>query len=198
MIRHPVVGLTEGLKLPAPVLVFAATDPFSQHLATTADGGRTWQRFAGNPVVANMGEKDRDPKVIWHEASEHYVMVLFVGSPESYRILRSKDLITWEQVSVLPNWYECPEFFPVKSPTTGEDLWVLYGCYRNKDEANGPVFTSTSCYQLGRFDGADLHPGLASARRTPWPQFLRCSDLCQRTPGPRRHDGLGALQPIPR
>lgn len=158
MIRQPVAGLTEGLELPAPALFFAATDPFSQHLATSADRGRTWQRFPGNPVVPNIGEKDRDPKVIWHEASQHYVMVLFVGGPDSYRILRSKDLVSWEQVSVLPNWYECPEFFPLKSPTTGEELWVLYGCYRNSDEANGPVFQSTSCYQLGRFDGVTFTP----------------------------------------
>lgn len=158
MMRHHVPGLNDGARLPAPALFVAATTPFSQHLATTTDGGRSWRRFAGNPVVPNMGTGDRDPKVVWHEASQHYVMVLYVGAPDTYRFLRSRDLIQWEQVSVLPNWYECPEFFPVKSPTTGEDRWLLYGCYRNANAANGVIFNSNSCFQLGRFDGRNFSP----------------------------------------
>ena len=157
MQQHPIPGLNEGVKLPAPAMFFAATAPFSQHLATTPDGGRTWKRFAGNPVVPNMGEGDRDPKVIWHEASQHYVMVLYVGGPDTYRILHSKDLTQWEQTSVLPHWYECPEFLPMKSAVTGEDLMLLYGCYRSPKDAKEP-FNSNSCYQLGRFDGKTFIP----------------------------------------
>jgi sucrose-6-phosphate hydrolase SacC (GH32 family) len=122
------------------------------------DGGKSWKRFAGNPVIKNKGDGDRDPKVVWHEASQHYVMVLYVGGPDTYRLLRSKDLVTWEQTAVLPNWFECPEFFPVKSPATGEDLWLLYGCYRNKNPEKGEVFESNSCFQLGRFDGKEFKP----------------------------------------
>ncbi len=154
---QPVKGLNEGVKLPAPVMFFAATSPFSQHVATSPDGGRSWQRFAGNPVVPNKGNGDRDPKVIWHEPSQHYVMVLYVGGPDSYRILRSKDLIHWEETSVLPHWYECPEFLPMKSASTGEDLMLLYGCYRTPKDAK-PSFNSDSCYQLGRFDGKTFTP----------------------------------------
>ena len=157
MQQHPIAGLNEGVKLPAPAMFFAATAPFSQHLATTPDGGRTWKRFAGNPVVPNKGDGDRDPKVIWHEASQHYVMVLYVGGPDTYRILRSKDLIHWEQTSVLPNWFECPEFIPMKSAVTGEDLMLLYGCYRSPKGEKEP-FSSDSCYQLGRFDGKTFTP----------------------------------------
>lgn len=156
MQMQPLPGLNEGVKLPAPVLFFAATEPFSQHIATTPDGGRTWKRFAGNPVVKNMGDGDRDPKVIWHEASQHYVMILYVGGPDTYRILRSKDLVNWEQTGVLPNWFECPEFFPVKSAVTGEDLMLLYGGYHGGGEPGG--IDSNSCYQLGRFDGKTFTP----------------------------------------
>lgn len=158
MMRHRVAGLNDGAKLPTPALLVAATTPFSQHLTASTDGGRTWKRFAGNPVVKNMGSGDRDPKVVWHEPSQHYVMVLYVGEPDTYRLLRSRDLVSWEQTAVLPNWFECPEFFPVKAPSTGEDLWLLYGCYRNKDAAQGEVFESNSCYQLGRFDGREFKP----------------------------------------
>lgn len=158
MMRNHVPGLNDGAKLPTPGLFVAATTPFSQHLTASTDGGKTWKRFAGNPVIKNMGDGDRDPKVVWHEPSQHYVMVLYVGGPDTYRLLRSKDLVTWEQTSVLPHWFECPEFFPVKSLTTGEDLWLLYGCYRNNEASRGTVFESNSCYQLGRFDGREFQP----------------------------------------
>ncbi len=155
--QQPIAGLNEGVKLPAPAMFFAATAPFSQHLATTPDGGRSWKRFAGNPVIPNLGDGDRDPKVIWHEASQHYVMVLYVGGPDTYRFLRSKDLQKWEQTSSIPNWFECPEFLPMKSAVTGEDLMLLYGCYRSPKNAPEP-FNSNSAYQLGRFDGKTFTP----------------------------------------
>lgn len=154
---QPIAGLNEGVKLPAPVMFFAATTPFSQHIATSPDHGRSWQRFSGNPVVPNMGDGDRDPKVIWHEASQHYVMILYVGGPDTYRILRSKDLIRWEQTSILPHWFECPEFLPMKSAVTGQQLMMLYGCYRSPKDAPEP-FDSNSCYQLGEFDGQKFTP----------------------------------------
>jgi len=158
MQQGPIPGVNEGVKLPAPTIFFTATQPCSQHLATTPDGGRTWKRYAGNPVVPKMGEGDRDPKVIWHEASQHYVMVLYVrGNEEGYHFLRSKDLIKWEPASVLPNWFECPEFIPVKSAVTGEDLMLLYGCYRTPKDAPEQM-NIKSCYQLGRFDGKTFTP----------------------------------------
>ena len=159
MQQHPIPGVNEGVKLPAPAMFFtAAKEPYSQHLATTPDGGRTWKRYAGNPVVPNLGGGDRDPKVIWHQASQHYVMVLYVGAKEKgYHFLRSKDLIKWEQTSVQPNWFECPEFIPMKSAVTGEDLMLLYGCYHMPKDAPEKGAKKT-CYQLGRFDGKTFTP----------------------------------------
>ncbi|MGC4044401.1 MAG: glycoside hydrolase family 32 protein [Armatimonas sp.] len=157
MQQQPLPGLNEGVALPAPVLFFAGTEPFSQHIATTPDGGKTWKRYPGNPVVKNMGDGDRDPKVIWHAASQHYVMVLYVGGPDTYRILRSKDLVHWEQTDSLPGWFECPEFIPVKSPTTGEELMLLYGGYHSPQGTPDRI-DFNSCYQLGRFDGQKFTP----------------------------------------
>jgi sucrose-6-phosphate hydrolase SacC (GH32 family) len=157
MQQQPIPGLNDGVKLPAPALFFAATEPFSQHVATSPDGGRTWKRISRNPVVTNKGDGDLDPKVIWHAASQHYIMVLYVGGPDTYRILRSTDLQHWEETSRLPNWYECPEFIPMKSAVTGEELMLLYGCYRSPRDAEKP-FSSNSCYQLGRFDGRTFTP----------------------------------------
>lgn len=159
MQHSPIPGVNEGAKLPAPALFFTATEPFSQHLATTPDGGKTWVRHAANPVVPKMGHSDRDPKVVWHEPSKHYVMVLYVdGKGDTYEFLRSKNLTDWERTSVIPGWFECPEFFPVKSPTTGEDLMLLYGCYGGKQFNSEERVRFNSCYQLGRFDGKTFTP----------------------------------------
>ncbi|RYD37386.1 MAG: glycoside hydrolase family 32 protein [Verrucomicrobiaceae bacterium] len=159
MQQHPIPGLNEGLELPAPVMFFTGTKPFSQHLATTPDGGRTWKRFPGNPVVPKFGHSDRDPKVIWHEPSQHYVMVLYVDTRgDSYRFLRSNDLKNWETTGEIPGWYECPEFFPVTSPTTGEKLMLLYGCYSGLQPGSDTPVRYNSCYQLGRFDGKTFAP----------------------------------------
>ena len=51
-------------------LIFTITDPDQkQGVAFSNDRGRTWERFAGNPVIVSTdGNKDfRDPKVFWHE-----------------------------------------------------------------------------------------------------------------------------------
>ncbi|MGO4372894.1 glycoside hydrolase family 32 protein [Paenibacillus sp. MCAF20] len=51
-----------------------------QSIAYSRDNGRTWIAFAGNPVLADERCPDfRDPKVFWHEASKHWVMVLAAG-----------------------------------------------------------------------------------------------------------------------
>ncbi|MEQ8836751.1 MAG: glycoside hydrolase family 32 protein, partial [Lacipirellulaceae bacterium] len=170
VIEQEFPGINDNRPVPTPALFFSGTSPFSQHLATTADGGRTWQRYPENPIVNNMGQGDRDPKVIWHEPSQHFVMILFVGQPRTYRILRSKDLKQWEQVSVLPGWNECPEFLQMKSPTTGEDLWLLYGGY-NSEAFDKPPTKIGSAYQLGRFDGRTFTPVTPIRRAHQGPNF---------------------------
>lgn len=170
LIRKHVPGINDGQAVPTPALFFSGTSPFSQHVATTGDGGRTWRRYSANPIVKNMGVGDRDPKVFWHEPSEQYVMVLFVGKPRTYRILTSPDLKEWEQQSVLPGWNECPEFLPFTSPTTGEKLWLLYGGY-NSEAFEDPPTKFSSAYQLGRFDGRVFTPITPIRRAHQGPNF---------------------------
>ena len=38
------------------------------------DRGRTWQEYAGNPVVRHNG---RDPRLLWHEPSSRWVMAVY-------------------------------------------------------------------------------------------------------------------------
>jgi fructan beta-fructosidase len=156
LINESIPGVNDKSPLPTPALFFTTTARFTQDLATSSDGGRSWKRFAGNPVVPNINSDNRDPKVFWHEPSRHYIMLLYVGD-KGYAILRSKNLAQWEQVGALPNWFECPEFIPMKSPTTGEDLWMVYGCHSSPPEVKDGCHSS-SAYQLGRFDGKTFTP----------------------------------------
>ncbi|MEM9236090.1 MAG: glycoside hydrolase family 32 protein [Verrucomicrobiota bacterium] len=151
VVKKPIEGVTDGLKIPTPVLFFTATTPFTQHMALTPDGGTTWERFQGNPILDPIGGDDRDPFVCYHEESGHYIMVLYVSN--SYRFLRSKNLVDWEQTHTAEGWYECPVFFPYQSPTTGKTRWLLYGSSKGDGIAN-----EFSAYQIGDFDGKVFTP----------------------------------------
>ncbi len=49
----------------------------SQAIAYSIDKGRTWTKYAGNPVIPNRGVRDfRDPKVIWDAEHAQWLMVL--------------------------------------------------------------------------------------------------------------------------
>src|SRR5215217_4747048 len=49
----------------------------NQSLAYSLDDGKTWMKYAANPVLKNPGIKDfRDPKVRWHEESKKWIMTL--------------------------------------------------------------------------------------------------------------------------
>ena len=157
MVRSEIPQLTQGDDFPQPILFFTATSPFSQHIAKPIGDEKYWERFGGNPVIENIGKGDRDPKIIWHEPSQHYAMLLYIEDPKRYEFFRSKNLTDWENVSTLADWHECPEFFEVVSPTTGETLYLLYGSYRKMNE-NGEEQNMSSAYQLGKFDGKTFTP----------------------------------------
>ena len=54
-----------------------------QSLAYSTDGGKTFSRYSGNPVIRNDDDNLRDPKVFWHEQSRQWVMALAPSSCRS-------------------------------------------------------------------------------------------------------------------
>jgi sucrose-6-phosphate hydrolase SacC (GH32 family) len=111
--------------------------PFTQCIAYSTDG-RHFEKFAGNPVLPHQDGENRDPKVIWHEPTHHWVMALYLDG-DRYGIFRSTDLKSWQKTCELemPDTSECPDLFPLKSE--GKERWVFWG-------ANGN-------YRIGSFDG---------------------------------------------
>lgn len=120
--------------------------PFTQCIAYSTDAGRTFTKYAGNPVVPNIVGENRDPKVIWHAPTKQWIMTLFLDGT-TYGLLSSPDLKKWAlfQKFSVPKTSECPDFFemPVDNEP-GTTRWVWTG-------ANGN-------YLVGAFDGRRFSP----------------------------------------
>ena len=125
-----------------------------QSLAYSTDGGKTFSRYSGNPVIRNDDDNLRDPKVFWHEQSRQWVMALAKGWKMGVELYGSKDLKTWDHLSTffLPlngrpslQW-ECPDLMQMG------DKWVLLVSVN----PGGPILGSGTMYFLGQFDGREF------------------------------------------
>ncbi len=127
----------------------------TQGIAYSLDKGRTWIKYAGNPVVKNPGIRDfRDPKVFWHTASKHWIMVLAVT--DHIEFYASKNLKAWEKVGEFgknegahSGVWECPDLFPMKVVGQDKTKWVAI-VNINPGAPNGGSGTQ---YFVGHFDG---------------------------------------------
>lgn len=146
-----------GKKGEPPMVLFytAAGNPTVQGLAYSTDKGKTFTKYDGNPIVTQITDGNRDPKVIWHEPSQRWVMTLYVGFDETkdgkkttrhtIHFLTSTDLKTWKVVSQSEGFFECPEFFEIAlDGDPKKKKWVLTG--------------ASSEYSVGSFDGEKFTP----------------------------------------
>ncbi len=146
----------------------------TQDLAFSHDLGRTWTKYAGNPVL-DIGEADfRDPKVFWHQPTSKWVMVVAMATQKKVRFYSSKDLKDWRLLSEFgpagvankPNW-ECPDLFEL--PVVGEpgvSRWVLEADMGSGSVAGG----SGGEYFIGAFDGNKF---VAESLESQWVDFGR-------------------------
>ena len=130
----------------------------TQSMAVSKDGGRTFEKFSGNPILTTSEIPDfRDPNVFWNEEAKVWNLILAAG--QEMRIYSSKDLKDWKYESSFGKEYgnhsgvwECPDLFPITyhpSPNTTEMKWVLI-CNINP---GGPFGGSATQYFIGQFDG---------------------------------------------
>lgn len=130
-----------------------AIDFQTQGIAYSLDKGRTWKKYEQNPVISNPGFKDfRDPKVIWHDATKRWIMVLAVKDKTMF--YSSKDLKKWDFESEYglkddKRLWECPDLFPLKVEGSNEIKWILVVSMQS-GAPNGGTGTS---YFIGDFDG---------------------------------------------
>lgn len=142
-------------------------DHETQGLAWSNDRGRTWTKYAGNPVVPNVERhKDfRDPKVFWHEPSQRWIMALSVFDHVEFR--SSTDLKQWQKLGTFgaglgahDGTWECPDLFPLQVAGTDEVKWVLIVNLN----PGGPQGGSGTQYFIGDFDGRNFTLDPAFAR----------------------------------
>ncbi len=149
----------------------AAPQREAQALAVSQDKGRTWQRYAGNPVLDLNLPNFRDPSVSWSHETDSWLMA--VALPDGHQVVffTSPDLKHWTKLSTFgpagittqldpkAQW-ECPTLLdlgPKKGSSAG--LWALK-VGLNPGALQGG---SGEQYFLGSFDGKtftqDPRPG---------------------------------------
>lgn len=99
--------------------------PFTQCLAY--GDGEKFQKYEGNPVIPHIVGANRDPKVIWCEELDCYILALYLEGND-YGLYTSENLLTWERFDriTLDGDSECPDFYPLTAPD-GERRWILSG-----------------------------------------------------------------------
>lgn len=146
-------GFGRDGKPPLVLFYTAAGNPTTQCMAYSTDG-RTFTKFSGNPIVKEVTGGNRDPKVIWHEPTQQWVMTLYVEWQKRHTIhfFTSPNLREWKLASISNGdapggrfLFECPDFFelPVDGDATRKK-WVL--------------IAADSAYALGTFDGKKFLP----------------------------------------
>lgn len=127
-----------------------------QSLAYSIDKGKTWIKYAGNPVLKSPGINDfRDPKVMWYEPGKKWVMTLAVK--DRIFFYSSNDLTNWTKESEFGEGlgahggvWECPDLFSMEHD--GKPVWVLIV----NINPGGPNGGSATQYFLGDFDGKNF------------------------------------------
>ena len=143
---------------PPMVAIYTAARPGSQAqaLAYSLDRGRTWTRYAGNPVLDIGSAEFRDPNVFWYEPEQRWIMAVALAVERKISFYSSPDLKTWTHLSdfgpagAVGGVWECPDLFPLPvDGDRGRTKWVLVVSLNPGGIAGG----SGSQYFVGRFDG---------------------------------------------
>ena len=145
--ENNVTGLQTGDE--KTILLFYTSQHCGQRLAYSNDKGRTWKKYDKNPIIPFDPTDDaRDPKVIWHEASKQFVMVLYRrpnndDNQKGVSFYTSKNLIDWTFRSHIAGFFECPDL--VELPVN-----------RRPDEKKWVLFDGDGSYIIGSFDGENF------------------------------------------
>ena len=150
---------TAGFGKGAMIAIFtSAGDRQTQSIAYSLDGGKTFTKYEGNPVLSDANIIDfRDPKVFWHAPSKQWVMSL--ATTQTITFYGSKNLKEWTPLSEFGEGlgghggvWECPDLFPLTYE--GKTKWVLFVSIN----PGGPNGGSATQYFIGDFDGKTFTP----------------------------------------
>lgn len=150
-------GLGTAENPPMVAIYTSAGKTQQQSLAFSLDRGRSWTKYEGNPVLTNPGIQDfRDPKVMWYEEGQEWIMSLAVADQISF--YSSPNLIDWKHESDFgaagigghDGVWECPDLIRMPVEGNGREKWVLLVSVN----PGGPNGGSATQYFVGDFDGS--------------------------------------------
>ena len=125
-----------------------------QSMAYSTDGGKTFTKYPGNPVLTLDVADFRDPKVFWNDDINKWNLILAAG--QQMRIYSSANLKEWTYESSFGEGYgshggvwECPDLVKLPVRGTTQQKWMLV-CNINP---GGPFGGSATQYFVGQFDG---------------------------------------------
>ena len=150
-------GLGTDGKPPLVLIYTAAGNPTVQSIAYSTNG-RTFTKYAQNPVIKQISGGNRDPKVFWHEPTKQWVLVLYVevpGKQHTIHFFNSPNLRDWTLASVTKGGidgdkylFECPDFFELAvDGDVSRKKWILTA--------------ANSEYAIGSFDGKTFTPEIS-------------------------------------
>lgn len=126
----------------------------TQSLAYSTDNGKTFTKYADNPIITSNVPDFRDPHVFWNKEAGFWNMVLAAG--QEMHIYSSSNLKDWKFESNFGAEYgnhggvwECPDLMKMKVKGTDKEKWMLI-CNINP---GGPFGGSATQYFIGDFDG---------------------------------------------
>jgi len=132
----------------------------NQQLAYSLDRGRSWTKYAANPVLDMGSSSFRDPKVFWYAPGNTWIMAAVLSDRHQVVLFSSADLKHWTHLSefgpagATDGAWECPDLFPLRVNGNAANLrWVLkLDVFRSAIAAG-----SGAQYFIGRFDGTEFH-----------------------------------------
>lgn len=144
-----------GINAMVAIYTGARSEPPHQFqcLAASTDNGRTWAKYAGNPVLDRRMADFRDPNVFWHAASQQWIMVVVLSAENRAVIYGSLDLKTWEELSEIPtlaapgHLWECPLLIELPVEGSADRRWLF------KVDVLSGAPGSGALYVTGIFDG---------------------------------------------
>lgn len=141
---------TAGFGENAIVAIYTQSEICGQHqsIAYSLDGGMTFTKYEGNPVLKGDIADFRDPKVFWDEQTNRWMMIL--ACQQEVRFYSSINLRDWTYESSFGANYgehsgvwECPDLIQLG------DHWVLL----LNINPGGPFGGSATQYFVGNWDG---------------------------------------------
>ena len=131
-------------------------------VSTDADYRAPFHKYDANPVIDIGSSAFRDPAAFWYSTADHsrhagprytgdvdgyWVVVITHSDVSMMEFWTSANLREWTQMSSFNtgnqgNW-DCPDFFPIREQSTGEEYWVLTGSYSG----------TPGGYWVGKWDG---------------------------------------------